>query len=140
MAIFYSASKNGFYPDFMKDEYQQAGNWPNDVKEISERQFNYLFAQQAAGKVIVPDEQGRPVLTDPPEPTQAELISKAEETRAALMATASAAIAPLLDADELGIATKEEKDELTLWKLYRVMLNRLDITTAPDIDWPEMPA
>jgi len=25
------------------------------------------------------------------------------------------------------------------WEKYRVMLNRLDITTVPDIDWPSAP-
>lgn len=140
MAIYYSASKQGFFPDFMKAEYQQAGNWPDDVKEISDRWFNYLLGKQTEGKVIVPDEYGLPVLANPPEPTQAELINQAEATRAALMVTASAAIAPLEDADELGIATDDEKESLTLWKRYRVMLNRLDMSAAPSIEWPELPA
>lgn len=140
MAIYYSASKQGFFPDFMKAEYQQAGNWPDDVKEISDRWFNYLLGKQTEGKVIVPDEYGLPVLANPPEPTQAELINQAEATRAALMVTASAAIAPLEDADELGIATEDEKESLTLWKRYRVMLNRLDMSAAPSIEWPELPA
>ncbi|WP_379932041.1 tail fiber assembly protein [Enterobacter sichuanensis] len=139
MAIYYSASKQGFFPDFMKAEYQQAGNWADDLKEISERWFNYLLGKQNEGKVIVPDEYGLPVLANPPEPTQAELINQAEATRAALMVTASAAIAPLEDADELGIATDDEKESLTLWKRYRVMLNRLDMSAAPSIEWPELP-
>ncbi|MFG6090872.1 tail fiber assembly protein [Enterobacter soli] len=140
MAIFYSASKQGFFPDFMKAEYQQAGNWPDDLKEISDRWFNYLLGKQATGKLIVPDEYGLPVLTDPPEPTQAELISQAESARTVLMATASASIAPLQDAVELGIATEEEAATLLRWKRYRVMLNRLDISAAPSIEWPELPA
>lgn len=140
MAIYYSASKQGFFPGFMKAEYQQAGNWPDDLKEISDHWFNYLLGKQTEGKVIVPDEYGLPVLANPPEPTQAELINQAEATRAALMVTASAAIAPLEDADELGIATDDEKESLTLWKRYRVMLNRLDMSAAPSIEWPELPA
>ena len=140
MAIFYSASKQGFFPDFMKAEYQQAGNWPDDLTEISDRWFNYLLDKQSAGKVIVPNEYGQPVLANPPEPTQAELISQAESTRAALMVAASAAIAPLEDADKLGIATDDEKAALTRWMHYRVMLNRLDMSAAPSIEWPELPA
>ncbi|EOZ2641109.1 tail fiber assembly protein, partial [Escherichia coli] len=26
------------------------------------------------------------------------------------------------------------------WKKYRVLLNRIDTSTAPDIDWPTIPA
>lgn len=140
MAIYYSATARGFFPDFLMEEYKAAGNWPDDVKEISDNWFNYLLGKQAEGKMIVPDEYGLPVLSNPPEPTQAELISEAEANRAALMMAAGAAIAPLQDADELGIATDDEKEALTRWKRYRVMLNRLDLSAAPAIEWPELPA
>lgn len=53
---------------------------------------------------------------------------------------ASNAIAPLQDADELDMATEDERAVLSLWKRYRVMLNRLDLSKAPDIQWPERPA
>ncbi|YAP80510.1 tail fiber assembly protein [Xenorhabdus stockiae] len=48
-------------------------------------------------------------------------------------------IAPLQDAIDLDMATKEEKAELLKWKKYRVLLNRVDCSTAPDIVWPEQP-
>ncbi|EHH6603082.1 tail fiber assembly protein [Escherichia coli] len=38
--------------------------------------------------------------------------------------------APLLDAVELGIATDEETSLLAAWKKYRVLLNRVDKSTA----------
>ncbi|MEP8982824.1 tail fiber assembly protein [Enterobacter cloacae] len=137
---FYSAEKNGFYAGSMQDDYKRAGKWPTDVVEISERWYSYLLEGQTKGKVVAPDEYNQPVLVNPPEPTQAELISQAEEKRAELMVTASAAIAPLQDADELGIATDDEQEALTRWKRYRVMLNRLDLSAAPAIEWPELPA
>ncbi|WP_163823132.1 tail fiber assembly protein, partial [Proteus mirabilis] len=28
---------------------------------------------------------------------------------------------------------------LQKWKKYRVLLNRVDISTAPDIEWPQKP-
>ncbi|WP_211284273.1 tail fiber assembly protein, partial [Xenorhabdus stockiae] len=43
------------------------------------------------------------------------------------------------DAVELDMATKEEKAALLKWKKYRVLLNRVDCSTAPDIVWPEQP-
>ncbi|EMG9853476.1 tail fiber assembly protein, partial [Escherichia coli] len=29
---------------------------------------------------------------------------------------------------------------LEAWKKYRVLLNRIDTSTAPDIEWPEIPS
>ncbi|WP_340608936.1 tail fiber assembly protein, partial [Xenorhabdus bharatensis] len=46
---------------------------------------------------------------------------------------------PLQDAVDLDMATKEEKAALLKWKKYRVLLNRVDCSTAPDIVWPEQP-
>ena len=48
-------------------------------------------------------------------------------------------IAPLQDAVDLEIATEEETSLLEAWKKYRVLLNRVDTSTAPDIEWPEEP-
>ncbi|NUE65567.1 tail fiber assembly protein [Escherichia coli] len=33
---------------------------------------------------------------------------------------------------------KAEKTRLTSWKKYRVLLNRVDTLTAPDISWPDL--
>ncbi len=52
---------------------------------------------------------------------------------------ASEHIAPLQDAVDLEIATEEETSLLEAWKKYRVLLNRVNTTTAPDIEWPEEP-
>ncbi|EHY3370425.1 tail fiber assembly protein, partial [Escherichia coli] len=48
-------------------------------------------------------------------------------------------IAPLQDAADLGIATEEEISLLEAWKKYRVLLNRVDTSTAQDIEWPVAP-
>ncbi len=40
------------------------------------------------------------------------------------------------DAADLEIATEEETSLLEAWKKYRVLLNRVDTSTAPDIEWP----
>ncbi|MGS5187697.1 tail fiber assembly protein, partial [Escherichia coli] len=48
-------------------------------------------------------------------------------------------IAPLQDAVDLEIATEEEKSLLAAWKTYRVLLNRVDTSLSPDIEWPSQP-
>ncbi|HDK9767978.1 TPA: tail fiber assembly protein [Escherichia coli] len=37
------------------------------------------------------------------------------------------------------IATEEETSLLEVWKKYRVLLNRVDTSVAPDIEWPATP-
>ena len=66
-------------------------------------------------------------------------IREAEETKNNLMQVASEHIAPLQDAADLEIATEEETSLLEAWKKYRVLLNRVDTSTAPDIEWPTNP-
>ncbi len=66
-------------------------------------------------------------------------IREAEETKNSLMQVASEHIAPLQDAADLEIATEEEISLLEAWKKYRVLLNRVNTTTAPDIEWPVAP-
>ncbi len=66
-------------------------------------------------------------------------IREAEETKNSLMQVASEHIAPLQDAVDLEIATEEEISLLEAWKKYRVLLNRVNTTTAPDIEWPVAP-
>ena len=74
-----------------------------------------------------------------PEAEKLFRIREAEETKNSLMQVASEHIAPLQDAADLKIATEEENSLLEAWKKYRVLLNRVDTSTAPDIEWPTVP-
>ncbi|MDC9595227.1 tail fiber assembly protein, partial [Xenorhabdus sp. IM139775] len=40
---------------------------------------------------------------------------------------------------DLEMATDAEREALTAWKRYCVLLNRVDCSAAPDIDWPKAP-
>lgn len=63
----------------------------------------------------------------------------ADQKKNELMAEADKAITPLQDAVDLGMVTDAEAALLLEWKKYRVLLNRVDITKAPDIVWPDKP-
>ncbi|MGL9721965.1 tail fiber assembly protein [Symbiopectobacterium sp.] len=63
----------------------------------------------------------------------------AQQALTSRLTVANARIQALSDAVDLGMATEEESTALTEWKTYRVLLNRIDINTAPDITWPEAP-
>lgn len=66
-------------------------------------------------------------------------LAIAESTKASLMSKAASVIEPLQDSVELNMATDDEKEKLTSWKVYRVLLNRVDISDSEDIIWPETP-
>ncbi|NHB90448.1 tail fiber assembly protein [Photorhabdus tasmaniensis] len=48
-------------------------------------------------------------------------------------------IAPLQYSADTGMESEEEKGLLLEWKKYRVLLNRIDVSSAPDINWSEKP-
>lgn len=59
--MFYSKTTKGFY-----DQEIHGNNMPSDCVEVSQQDYDALFAAQASGKEIVPDANGRPVLANPP--------------------------------------------------------------------------
>lgn len=72
----------------------------------------------------------------------AELLQQtqdAELLKKELMSQAVLQIDTLQDAVDLDMASEEEKAQLLAWKKYRVVLNRLDTSTVPDIAWPGTP-
>lgn len=75
-----------------------------------------------------------------PARTQEELSAEVTATKQALRAHADSAIVPLQYAVDLDDASSEETALLKKWKQYVVALNRLDLSTAPDITWPKIPS
>nr|WP_052189453.1 MULTISPECIES: tail fiber assembly protein [Xenorhabdus] len=132
---FYSASENGF----VYRPYDEQGAYPDDVKPITDELYKKMFEGQSDGKRIVAGADGLPTLIELPPPTPEELQQQAESEKRYRMSQVANTIAPLQDAADLDMATKEEKAALVAWKKYRVLLNRVDCSTAPDIAWPEPP-
>ncbi|QCT18477.1 tail fiber assembly protein [Jejubacter calystegiae] len=112
-------------------EKDASGLWPLgcSVVEVDADNIPAGFAvngqwQYAAGKIT---------------PVPVDNVANAEAEKARLLSVATASIAPLQDAIDLDIATDEEAELLKAWKKYRVLLNRVDTSVAPDIEWPEVP-
>lgn len=140
MTTFYSKSRNSFYPGELQDDYKNSTDgWPDDAVEIETEVYQQLITGLSSGKIITADDKGLPVLADRPGPTKEQLIATADNERQSLLTTATAKIAPLQDAADLDMATDDEKSALTAWKKYRVLLNRVDTSTAPAITWPDQP-
>lgn len=65
-------------------------------------------------------------------------VAAAETQKKQMITQVSDEILILMDAVNLNMATDEEKSRLTALQAYRVQLNRVDTSLAPDIVWPVM--
>ncbi|KDE35160.1 tail fiber assembly protein [Kosakonia radicincitans] len=72
-------------------------------------------------------------------PVSVDYVANAEAYKQSLLKDAAMAIAPIQDAVDLEVAADEEMALLSAWKMYRVMVNRVNTSLAPDIEWPEKP-
>ncbi|EAN4463863.1 DUF4376 domain-containing protein [Salmonella enterica] len=68
MLYYYSAVKNAFFPDELKDAYQDAGNWPQDAAEVEESVFTTYSASPPQGKQRAADKDGLPCWVNIPLP------------------------------------------------------------------------
>ena len=81
--MFASKTTRGFY-----DAAIHGDNMPDDVVEITAEEHAALLDGQSDGKLIDFDEEGRPFLADPPQPTMEQLQELANsEARAYLSST-----------------------------------------------------
>ena len=119
----------------LKNEYIKSGAWPENGKKITNEQHQHLMAGQSEGNVISADQEGNPVLT----PAMIDYVAIAQSERDNLMTLATARINKLVEAQDDGDITDAELSEINVLREYRTKLRRLDLTTAPVINWPEMP-
>jgi hypothetical protein len=68
--MLYSKSGGGFYHFAIHGD-----NAPADAVQITDDEYTALLAGQSAGKIIVGDANGRPVLQDLPPPTAEQVIN-----------------------------------------------------------------
>lgn len=130
----------GWLAESLKDEYVKNGSWDSRAKPVSFQVYaEYALGNSPEGKMLGSTDDGYPCWVDIPPKTKHQLITEAEDKKSGLMQGAREVISPLQDAIDLEMATQEETQKLTAWKRYRVLLNRLDTSNAPDIDWPKKP-
>lgn len=154
------ANKGSFSPDnaLRVEPETQAGFWPceqngawvlvpdhrgtkvYDTATAQESEIKELGELPDGVTTIAPDVEfpkwnGKRWVTDKAAKKESD-VGAAEAQKQYLLSEAAESIAPLQDAVELDMATPEEESALKEWKKYRVMLNRVDTSTAPDITWP----
>ncbi|WP_140918646.1 tail fiber assembly protein [Limnobaculum xujianqingii] len=137
--IFYSKTTNAFYLFDSKENYETAGTWPDDAINISLDIFNEFSGTPPDGKRRIAGRDGLPAWGDIPPLTYEQVMEIANAERTEKLAEASVIITPLQDAIDLDMATDEEKRLYNEWRKYRVLLNRIDASKYPDIEWPPLP-
>ncbi|OKP23355.1 tail fiber assembly protein [Serratia fonticola] len=137
--IYFSATTKGFYPTDIieKERYEEQGSWPADATEISEADYKKYLSTPPPGMELG-SKSGKPVWVVV-EVSKEDAILIATMKKQQLIDDAEGVITPLARAVKLGMATKEEEAKLDAWERYSVLLSRIDVSKAPDIDWPEVP-
>lgn len=136
--MMYSSKTQGFYPSDEEGQvpYVEAGSLPDDLTEISDEDYD-AWINPPVGKCSAWVE-GRPVLIDAP---AVNYVLEAETKRQKLLSDAQAATYNINLKLAMGrTLTDKEKVKANAWLDYVDALNDLDLSTAPEIDWPELPA
>lgn len=138
MTLLWSAKNNAFFPSDMVSTYEAAGWVLDDTIEATDDMIVYQGASPA-GKIRTAGADGMPAWSDIPAPTAEESQAQAIAAKASMKSVADSEIAWRQDAVDAGIATDTETAELAAWKKYRILLMRIDTSTAPNITWPVAP-
>lgn len=138
--VYFSASLPGFILAEWKDDGTYTEDtWPQDAVVLTDDEVSQFWKQAAPEGEMLGSAEGRPAWVNLTAPTHEEMVAAAEQQKQKLRSQADAEIAWRQDAVDAGIATEEETAELAVWKTYRVLLMRVDTSTAPDIEWPALP-
>ena len=108
---------------------------------------NSVYAYESDGSqddfmlpnLIKISEKEAKLLANPPL-SHDEIVRLADADKYQRLAVAKDMIEPLSDAVDFDEATDAEIEKLKEWKKYRIALTRVDTSTAPDIEWPQIPA
>ncbi|MEG1467425.1 MAG: tail fiber assembly protein [Hafnia sp.] len=140
MKYIYDAKTNAFYPITMKDAYVAAEVWPEYGVEVDEDTFAE-FQVPPTGKMRVAGKDGYPEWTDIPPPTHKEQVAAANAEKQLLIDQAN----EYMNSKQwpgkasMGRLKDSEKAQYNDWLDYLDALDAVNISTAPDINWPDKP-
>ena len=131
--MFYAQSTGGFY-----DREINGDNIPADAVEITAEEHVALLEGQSQGKMIAADENGYPILQDPPQPTADQMADTARAERNRLIESVRWRIERHNDEVALGSEPSEPLEPLLQ---YTQALRDVPQQAGfpGDIDWPVNP-
>lgn len=138
-AYFAPSLKSFIQAEWKDDGTYSDETWPADAVLATDEEVAAYWKQTPPSGKLLGVTGGRPAWVDEPAPTHEQIVALADAKKSSLMQIATNKISVLQDAVDYEMATPEETAALTSWKKYRVLLNRIDTSTAPEIDWPIQP-
>ncbi|GAB7453277.1 hypothetical protein OUHCRE13_29030 [Enterobacter roggenkampii] len=143
MKSVYSPGEHAIYPSVLYEEYMQSGTWPADGIEISDADaVTFNGSNEPSGKMVSMVD-GVLCWVDRPAPVlpKEQLIAIAEGKRESLIDQAMQSISVIQLKLQAGRKlTTAETEKLNNTLDYIDEVTATDISTAPDITWPEKPA
>lgn len=134
----YSAKNDVFIPASFIAEYEESGWDFSDAIDVDDDVY-LEFINPPAGKVRVAGKDGLPAWEDIPPPTKEQLIEQTEAKKQSLIAEVNTETEMLRAKLALGRIKDDEKALLNAWLDYLDELEAVDVSTAPDVIWPEPP-
>ncbi|EOU7021202.1 tail fiber assembly protein [Escherichia coli] len=140
--IFFSAATLGFYPESLKQSYENGSGWPDDAVEVTVADWLEYAGSQPVGKRIGANEHGYPAWENVPPPTRDEIIKQAEQKKQRFIDAANNYINSKQWPGKaaIGRLKGEELAQYNLWLDYLDALELVDTSGTPDIEWPTPPA
>ncbi|WP_250215244.1 tail fiber assembly protein [Escherichia coli] len=141
MMIVFSRKTNAFYLEENKENYQSEGTWPDDVIKISFEVFSEFSGTPPEGMIRMVGKDGLPEWQPIPPLTKEQLAVLAEEAKQNRIATAN----DYMNSKQwpgkaaIGRLNGGELEQYNLWLDYLDALDVVDISSAPDINWPATP-
>jgi len=133
--MYYSKQTNSFYT---KEIYGK--NIPTDAVEITPEQHAALLQGQSEGKIITADENGYPILVDPPGPTPEQLATSARADRDAKLTATSWLVERHREEQETGTTTLTDQEYADLLAYRQALRDVPQQDGFPEsIDWPDLP-
>ncbi|EKZ6147609.1 tail assembly chaperone [Klebsiella aerogenes] len=136
--MYFSPRENAFYPEEFLESYEQANSLPDDLIFVGGEIFSMFTAVPPEGKIrgVV---DGMPCWVDMPSPSPEQQKISAEQKKDALIDEARAVISIWQTELLLGTISDDDKSSLIKWIAYIKALQEVDISHAPDVNWPEVP-
>lgn len=135
--MLFSPSLNRFYQPAWEKDYVLAGDWPDDLIEVSGDVFAEFTSPKAGFvRTVVND---LPAWKEAPPLTREEQANIAENTKQQLLYAAKQKITGWQTDLLLGDISDEDRDKLILWRDYIRKLEAIDTSKSPDIEWPVSP-
>jgi len=138
MTFGYSAKKNAFYLLDEEAAYRANGNWPDDVRPVSDEIWQKFAGTPPEGKQRVAGKEGMPVWVDLPEHEE-RTIEENQAGKNALLEKADTEIRMLAVVQDVYGLNEEEKQKLDAWKKHLAEVYRLNASVMKKIDWPAAP-